>query len=162
MTDKEIFQELISVAKVVNSKQGAVAACLVRNKNILVSNASSDEPNRHAEDLLLEKIQKENIDIAEDDILYVTIQPCGERTKGGGGEKYGDCATKIINSPIKNVIYAVPDQFYSQKVDQRFKDAGIDSQQIDDYEIAEVAKNLFNTTITNKEYIKKKGNRAFL
>jgi len=162
MTDEEIFKELLTIARQAKSQRGAVAACLVRGGRVLVSSASSDVPNRHAEDLLFEKITHQNMRIDPNDILYVTIQPCGERTPGGGGEMYGDCATKIINSPVKHVIYAVPDPHYSSEVDARFEKAGISSHQINNAEITKNARAIFNETLSDAKYINQKGNRAFL
>lgn len=162
MTESEIFEDLFKVASAANSRRGAVAACLVRNGSILAIKASMDSPNRHAEDLLLEEIQQKEIIIENEDILYSTIQPCGERTPGGGGEVFGDCATKIINSSIKHVIYAMNDPHYSIKVNERFATVGIESHQIANETIIEKARKIFNETILDLEYIKQKGNRAFL
>lgn len=162
MTETEIFQKLFNAAEASNSKRGAVAACLVRDGEILAITPSSDTPNRHAEDLLLEKIAAQNIIIQDTDILYSTIQPCGERTPGAGGEAFGDCATKIINSPIKKVIYALPDQHYSQKVNEQFQKAGIVSEQVKDTTITEKSRKIFNETLSDKKYIEQKGKRAFL
>ncbi len=162
MTNKEIFQELLNVAAQTKSERGAVAACLVRNGVILLSSPSSDSPNRHAEDLLLEKIKKERISILPDDIVYATLQPCGARTRGGGGEEYGDCTTKIIHSPVKHIIYALPDHHYSLEVNKRFEEAGISSHQTDDPEITEHARKIFNESMTDEKYIEQKGDKAFL
>ncbi len=162
MTESEIFESLFRTAHAANSNRGAVAACLVRNGTILATKASIDNPNRHAEDLLLEEIQQKRITIQDEDILYSTIQPCGERTPGGGGETFGDCAAKIINSPIKRVIYAMPDAHYSRKVDNRFAAAGITANQVGDAALTEKSRKIFNDTILDAEYIKQKGDRAFL
>lgn len=162
MTDYEIFQELFRIAESLNSKKGAVAACIFRDGKIILSSGSSDEPSRHAEDLLLEKARVENVIIEPNDILYVTLQPCGERTKGGGGEQFSDCATHIINSPVKQVVYGVPDHLYSLQVNTRFNEAGIAHRHFNNPEITEKARQIFNNTITDKEYIEQKGKRAFL
>ncbi len=162
MTDREIFNELFRIAKSAKLNHGAVSACLVRNGEVLAITTSSDSPNRHAEDLLLEKIEKENIPLQKEDILYVTIEPCGERTRGGGGEQFGDCATKIINSKVKKIVYAVPDPHYSQKVAERFGVAGVSSCQVDDENIVNVARQIFNETVLDQEYLKQKGGRSFL
>ena len=162
MTDYEIFQELFRIAESLNSKKGAVAACLVRKGKIILSSGSSDMPSRHAEDLLLEKARLENLTIETNDILYVTLQPCGERTKGGGGEQFGDCTSNIIKSPVKNVVYGVTDHLYSLQVNTRFDEAGITHRHFDNQEITEKARRIFNETITDQEYIEQKGKRAFL
>ncbi len=162
MSESEIFETLFKVARSANSERGAVAACLVRNGVILVIKASIDNPNRHAEDLLLEEIQQKGMPIGSGDILYSTIQPCGERTPGGGGEMFGDCATKIINSPIKRVVYAMPDMHYSVKVNERFAAAGITASPVNDSVLTEKSRRIFNDTMLDTEYIKQKGNRAFL
>ncbi len=162
MTDYEIFQELFTIAESLNSDRGAVAACLVRDGKIILSSGNADELKRHAEDMLLEKATTTNLVIEPNDILYVTIQPCGERTKRGGGEQFGDCASKIIASQIKNVVYAVPDHLYSTKVNERFNDAGITHRHFNNIEITEKARKIFNDKVTNIEYIEKKGERAFL
>jgi len=162
MTDHEIFQELFKIAESLNSKKGAVAACLVRDGKMILSAGSCDEPNRHAEDMLLEKARTEGVTIEPADILYVTLQPCGERTPGGGGEQWGDCATNIINSPVKHVVYGVPDHLYSLEVNARFDAAGISHRNFDNPEITEKARKIFNETITDQKYIGQKGKRAFL
>lgn len=162
MSEAEIFEELFKVAEAANSKRGAVAACLVRNGAILAIKAGIDNPNRHAEDLLLEELQQKEIRIESEDILYSTIQPCGERTPGGGGEVFGDCATKIINSSVKHVVYGMPDPHYSSKVDERFAVAGITDSPVKDSVLAEKSRKIFNETTLDTEYIKKKGDRAFL
>ncbi len=162
MNDYEIFLELFKIAESLNSDRGAVAACIVRDGKIILSSGNADELKRHAEDMLIEKAKVENLIIQPNDILYVTIQPCGERTKRGGGEEFGDCASKIIASPIKNVIYGVPDLLYSAQVNKRFDAAQITHRHFDNPEITEKAKKIFNDKVTDKEYIEKKGERAFL
>ena len=162
MTDYQIFQELFTIAEALNSKKGAVAACIVRNGEIILSSGCSDDPNRHAEDLLLQKVRDENVPIQPDDILYVTLQPCGARTPGGGGEEFGDCTTNIINSPVKHVVYGVPDHHYSLEVNERFDHAGISHRHFDNPEITEKARRIFNQTITDEAYIGQKGSKAFL
>lgn len=162
MTNKEIFEVLFNLSENAGSSRGAVSACLVRGGEIIASAYSTDKPNRHAEDLLLEKIKNENINVEEDDILYVTIQPCGRRTPGGDGEQFGDCTTKIINSPIKNVIYAVHDPNYTEGVTEKLKMAGVISKIVDDTEITEKARAIFNSTLTDKDYMDKKGENPFL
>ena len=162
MNDYEIFQELFNIAESLDSRKGAVAACLVRDGKIILSSGSSDIPSRHAEDLLIEKAKVENLIIKPTDMLYVTLQPCGERTKGGGGEQFGDCATNILKSPIKSVVYGVPDHLYSLQVNTRFDEAGITHRHFDNQEITEKARRIFNETITDEDYIEQKGKRAFL
>ncbi len=166
MTEKEIYAELFKLAEEAHSERGAVAACLVRDGQIVASAASLDNPNRHAEDLLIEKIKEQGIEIMEDDMLYSTIQPCGERTKGGGGEAFGDCATKIIDANIKHVIYALADPRYSSAVPARFAAAGITNAQTTDADAVETARKIFNETLTDPDYIAHKvadkGDAAFL
>lgn len=162
MTNKEIFNELFALAKSANVKKGVVAAALVRDGNIIASTVSMDEPNRHAEDLLFEKVKNERKELLPTDTLYSTIQPCGRRTPGGGGEQFGDCTSKIVASPIKKVVYAVADPGYTEGVGEKLQNAGIVSEIVDDSEITEKARDIFNSTLTDSEYLAKKDGKATL
>ncbi len=79
-----------------------------------------------------------------------------------GGEAFGDCAKKIINSPIKHVVYAMPDMHYSSKVNDRFVAAGITANIVKNAALTEKSRGIFNGTMLDMKYIKQKGNRAFL
>ncbi len=153
MTDKEIFRELFDLAEASKSSHVVVAAGLVRGGKLLLSSVSFGTPHRHAEDLLLEKIKMQNIEINSGDALYVTLQPCGYRAPRGDWEGHGDCTTKIINSPIKKVVYAFPDSQYSVGADERLEKAGVGSSLVDDAEVKEEAQKIFNSAPLHKDYI---------
>ncbi|MBU3935750.1 hypothetical protein KJ909_03695 [Patescibacteria group bacterium] len=141
MTDQEIFDYLFKRAKTSKDQEGVVAACLVKNGQILVSSPSADDSIRHAEDLVIEKAKKQGIILDENIILYTTLEPCSVRNKDISG-----CVSIIVTTGIKNIIYATNDPEYSQDTKQRFLTAGVNYQQIQNKEIIDRAVKLFNST----------------
>lgn len=158
MNDKEIFTALFDAARQSNSAMGSVSSALVRDGEIIDIATSSGDTGRHAEDLLFEKLTERGIQILPSDVLYVTLVPCGKRTPGGKGEKYGDCTAKVLKTPIKKVIYASPD--HQMKFSQeRFESAGVSLIQSDDPEITREAGQIFVETLTDESYIQTRGSR---
>jgi deoxycytidylate deaminase len=60
-----------------------------------------------------------------------------------------DCTTLIINSGVKNVVYAAPDPEYSPEAKRRFHEAGVNYRMVEDKEITTTAIEIFNNTITD-------------
>lgn len=141
MTDQEIFEYLFVIAKTSKDQEGVVAACLVKDGQVLVGSPSADDSIRHAEDLVLEKAQKQGIILDEKIILYTTLEPCSTRDKD-----VLDCTSIILKTGIKSVAFAALDPEYSQEAKQRFLKAGFNYQQVKDQEIIKQAIELFNST----------------
>lgn len=144
MTVKEIFEHLFEVAKTSKDPEGVVAACLVKDGEIIVSSPSADDGVRHAEDLVIEKAEKRGVEIDKDHILYTTLEPCSYRSPEN---KVEDCTTIIMNAGIRHVIFAANDPEYSKEANTRFEKAGVKYQQIKDKEIIRRSIKLFNATI---------------
>ena len=141
MTEQEIFNYLFEIAKTSQDQEGVVAACLVKEGQILAGSPSADDSVRHAEDLVIEKTQKQRIILDEKVILYTTLEPCSTRDKN-----VLDCASIILKTGLKSIIYAAQDSEYSQEAKQRFLKAGVLYQQVQDQTIINRAVELFNST----------------
>lgn len=141
MTIQEIFEYLFKIAKTSKDQEGVVAACLVKNDQILAGMPSADDSIRHAEDLVIEKAQKQSMVLDNKVILYTTLEPCSTRDKN-----VLDCASIILKTGIKSIVYAAQDPEYSQEAKQRFAAAGVKYEQVKDSEIIQRAINLFNST----------------
>lgn len=141
MTDQEIFEYLFEIAKTSKDKEGVVAACLVKDGRILAGSPSADDSIRHAEDLVIEKAQKQDIVLDDKVILYTTLEPCSTRDKD-----VLDCTSIILKTGIRTIVYAAQDPEYSQGAKQRFAEAGVKYEQSPDLEIIQQAIDLFNST----------------
>jgi len=141
MTDQEIFDYLFKRAKTSKDQEGVVAACLVKNGQILVSSPSADDSIRHAEDLVIEKAKKQGIILDENIILYTTLEPCSTRNKD-----ISDCTSIILKTGIKTIVYAAKDPEYSQDTKLRFLKAGVNYKQVQNQAIIKRAIELFNST----------------
>lgn len=144
MNQREIFRKLFDIAKTSKDPEGVVAACLVKDWEILVSSPSAEDGIRHAEDLVIEKARKAGIKIDQSITLYTTLEPCSYRSPQNRVE---DCTTIIINAGIKNVVFAAPDPEYSKDARNRFLAAGVDYKQIKEKDIIRKSIELFNSTI---------------
>lgn len=144
MTDEIVFKHLFEVAKKSKDPEGVVSACLITGNKILVSSPSADDGVRHAEDLLIEKVKSLDIPFDSTTILYTTLEPCSYRSPVN---KVLDCTTIIIESGIKNVVFAAPDPEFSKEAKNRFSKAKIKFRMIKDKDISNTAIKLFNSTI---------------
>ena len=145
MTDKQIFEYLFQIAETSNDKGGVVTSCLVRNKNI-ISSAVSTNDGIHAEYALLQNLREMHEIINSTDIVYTTVEPCGKRTPGKPGEKYGDCTTNLIEAGVKSIVYAAADPDASKKTRYKFQAAGVELIQVKDEEIIKEAVDIFNAS----------------
>lgn len=153
MTEQEIFGHLFTIANQSSDTDGVVTSCLVRDGRILVDAVSAGII--HAEYALLEKLQNQKITLLPQDIIYVTLQPCSQRTPGGEGEKLGDCTTNLINAGIKHVVYAANYPKGAQS-GQRFREAGVTLTQVSDKSIIDNAIELFNATCADpKDHLRR-------
>lgn len=141
MTEQEIFEYLFKIAKISKDQEGVVAACLVKNGQILVGSPSADDSIRHAEDLVIEKALKQSMVLDDKVVLYTTLEPCSTRDKD-----VLDCTSIILKTGIKSIIYAAQDPEYSLEAKQRFAAAGVKYEQASDLETIKRAIDLFNST----------------
>ena len=144
LEDGEVFHRLFNLAKTAKDPEGAVASCITKGNEIIVASASADDGIRHAEDLVIEKAKKEGVIIDKKTILYTTLEPCSYRSPQN---KVFDCTTIIINSGIKNVVFAARDPEYGKDTKLRFEKAGIKCRQVKDKVLIREATILFNSTI---------------
>lgn len=143
MNEKEIFEHLFKIAPQSKDTDGVVTACLVRN-DVIIADAVSGGVE-HAEYVLLQKLSKLDISITDEDVVYVTLQPCDRRTSGKIGEQLGDCTTNLTKAGAKHVVYAATYP-KSENSLERFKQNGVDIRQTSDLEIQRNAALLFNAT----------------
>ncbi len=145
MKEKVFFINLIETAEHNEDPDGSVAACLIKGGRIIAISPSAKDGVRHAEDLVLEMAKDQGIEIDDTITLLTTLEPCSYRSPRNG---VSDCATIIIESGIKNVIYAATDPNFSTETAYRFREAGITYCQIDDDGLIQRAISAFNSTIT--------------
>ena len=147
MDTRVIFERVFEVAESSKDQKGAVGACLVRDGHIILCQASSDDGVEHAEYRLIKNLSTSSITVLPTDILYLSLEPCSRRTPGGPGEVLGDCTTHIIDSGIKQVVFAVQDkEVVTRDTRERLTKAGIMYQWADDAEIAKRAREIFNNS----------------
>ncbi|MDD5144891.1 MAG: deaminase [Candidatus Pacebacteria bacterium] len=146
MSEKEIFEYLFELSQTSKDKEGSVAACLVRNGEVLFCAASSDDSMFHAEELIFQQAKEEWIDIEPSDVLYAIIEPCNKRNSGKT-----DCCSLIIISGIRNVVFAVPNSTLTKETQKMLKEAGVNIRQTENKETIEKAKKLFNDTMLDPE-----------
>lgn len=140
MKEEEIFSFLFEIAKNSKDPRGIVAACLVDNDEIVAASPSADDGIRHAEDLVVEKLKKKKEDISGSAVLYCTLEPCNFRTN----KSITDCATLIINSGIKNVVFGANDPDYGTGTNKRLKESGISVRQTNNLKIIRKCAEIFN------------------
>lgn len=141
MNDREMFDRLIEMAKNSKDPDGVVVAGLIEDGKILFALPSADDGIRHAEDMVIEQVKAKNIKIGESTILYTTVEPCTFRNPA---KKMTDCATLIINSGIKNVVFSIHDPKYQHNSEEKLRNAGIDIRQVEDEEIKRKSLELYS------------------
>ena len=94
--------------------------------------------------MVIQEAKEKGISLTPHNILYTTLEPCSQRSN----PTMKDCATEIIQSGIQHVVYAAFDSEFSLDTAKRFKEAGISYRQVNEEEIIEKSKDLFNSTIT--------------
>ena len=136
---------MLDEAKQTQDPEGAVAACLVWQGEIVAVSSSAEDGVRHAEDLVIEIANKSGFVPDSDAILFTTLEPCCYRSPRNGVR---DCTTIIINAGIRRVCFAAPDPNFSVGARERFEEAGVVVEQIGDEEIVREATDVFNGSIT--------------
>jgi pyrimidine deaminase RibD-like protein len=155
MSDREIFERLLAIVPTSDDDHGAVAACLVREGEI-VEEAVSRHLGTHAEYALLQKLKQKNHNIKSGDAVYVTVEPCGKRTPGGKGEKMGSCTDNLIQAQVKRVVYAAADPDASGLTRHKFAEAGATLEQFKDKEVIGKIVDLFNASCLDpKDFLPK-------
>jgi pyrimidine deaminase RibD-like protein len=143
--EKQIFEELFSVAQTSYDPEGVVAAALVDSKSsILVIKPSADDAIRHAEDLVIEEAKKQGIILTREHTIYTTLEPCSQRHKE---KNMQDCTTLIIKSGVGKVVIGARDPEWSLDTKERFEKTGIEYILVDDKEIEKKCIDIFNSTI---------------
>jgi len=145
ISDDKVFSHLLEIAEKDNS---GVSACIVRKGGILASITSFNSGGVivHAEQNLLGLLEQKHIKIEEDDVLYTTLEPCSARFDSTGGAP--DCTTLIQRAGIRNVVYSACDPIQTIITHKRCDVFGINLRQIDNLEIQEKARGLFNNLQT--------------
>lgn len=143
MKEEAVFEYLFEVAKQSKDPRGVVAACLVKNGEVMLAMPSGDDGVHHAEDLLLRKANEQGVEMSEDVILYCTLEPCSQRTKPG----MIDCATHIIQAGVRSIVYGASDPDNSKITQQKFADGGVHVRQTENVQIIRTCAELFNVTV---------------
>jgi len=151
MTEKEIFEELLSIIKNSDDDNGVVSSCLVRDGKIVAKGVSMSG-GAHAEYLLLKSLEEIGISITPTDVVYATVEPCGKRTPGGNGEKMGDCTTNLINAGVKHIIYGASDPDASGNTRYKFESAGVLLEKTKSDEITLASIKAFNSTCKDQSH----------
>ena len=146
MTDQEVFEVLFGEARKSHDIRGAVAACLVDGDTILACAASADDGVRHAEDLVLEKLQEEGKTVTPTMILYTTKEPNTKRTFAS---EHQDCTTLIIDAGITQVVFGALNLEQHEEVTKRLAEAGVTLRQVTDTNLIEESERIFNATDTS-------------
>lgn len=141
MNEKEIFNYLFEIAKTSKDKEGVVAACLVQSGKIIIALPSSDDGKWHAEYRVIEKTLSSGIAIKSTDIIYSTVEPCGQRSK------MIDCSSYMIEKGVKNICYAAADPSQHEFSHKKFLKNGINIWQTKHKQIIEKARGIFNSTM---------------
>lgn len=145
MTDREIFDYLFALGKTSRDPEGVVAACLVRQGQILAASASSDDGRYHAEYLVVRQARERGVTIDDTCVLYTTLAPCSDMPAINDG---GDCTTCLLEAGIRHVVYAAADPEYGTAATSRLPGVGATYRQVDDGELVRRAAELFDSTVT--------------
>lgn len=149
LTEQEIYRRLFNIISQSDDTNGAVAACLVRDGNI-IAEAFSTNDGVHAEYALLKNVERNGERILKRDIIYTTVEPCSQRSPGGRGEKMGDCSSNLLAAGITHVVFAASDPDQSAKTRAGFNAAAASLKQVSDGAIVSKAIELFNSTCNDK------------
>jgi pyrimidine deaminase RibD-like protein len=82
MNEQEIFEYLFKISKNSDDVGGIVTSCLVRDGSIIADGISTAR-GIHSEYALLLKLHELGIQIKDTDIVYTTVEPCGQRSCPG-------------------------------------------------------------------------------
>jgi pyrimidine deaminase RibD-like protein len=145
MDEREIFTFLLRLAETSRDPEGVVASCLMRDRELLASSASSDDGRQHAEYLVVQQLRDRRISVDERCVLYTTLAPCSDMSTVNDGR---DCTTILLEAGVRHVVFAADDLEYSKSSQARFQEAGGTCRQINDRELVRRAVEVFNSTIS--------------
>jgi pyrimidine deaminase RibD-like protein len=145
MDEREIFTFLFRLAETSRDPEGVVASCLMRDRELLASSASSDDGRQHAEYLVVQQLRDNRISVDERCVLYTTLAPCSDVSTVNDGR---DCTTILLEAGVRHVVFAADDLEYSKSSQARFQAAGGTCRQINDRELVRRAVQVFNSTIS--------------
>ena len=143
--EQEIFTFLFSLAETSKDPEGVVAACLLRDGQLLASRTSSDDGRYHAEYLVVQQLREHGIIADERCVLYTTLAPCSDVSAVNDGH---DCTTSLVEAGVRHVVFAADDPEYGKSAKVRFRAVGGTYRQVDDRELVRRAARLFNATIS--------------
>lgn len=143
--EREIFAFLFSLAETSMDPEGVVAACLLRDGQLLASSASSDDGCHHAEYRVVQHLRAHGIAADERCVLYTTLAPCSEASGVNDGR---DCTTNLLEAGVRHIVFAAEDPEYGRNAKARFQAAGGTFRKTDDRELVRRAARLFNATIS--------------
>ena len=143
--EQEIFTFLFSLAETSKDPEGVVAACLLRQGQLLASSASSDDGRYHAEYLVVQQLREDGIIADKRCVLYTTLAPCSDVSAVNDG---GDCTTSLLEAGVRHVVFAADDPEYAKTAEIRFRAIGGTYRQIADRKLVRRAARLFNATIS--------------
>lgn len=144
-SEQDIFTYLFRLAETSTDPEGVVAACLLRDGQLLASSASSDDGRYHAEYLVVRQLRERGITADERCILYTTLAPCSDVAAVNDGR---DCTTSLLEASVRHVIFAADDPEYGKSAKVRFEAAGGSYRQVEDQALVRRAARLFNATIS--------------
>lgn len=145
--EREIFNFLFSLAERSKDPEGVVAACLLREGQLLASSASSDDGRYHAEYLVVRQLRDYGISVDERCILYTTLAPCTDVSAVNDGR---DCTACLLEAGVRHVVFAADDPEYGKSAKARFEAAGGSYRQTGNRELVRRAAALFNATISRE------------
>lgn len=145
MNHTDIFRQLIEAGQESNDPRGVVTAGLVRQGDLIAVQGSGDEGRRHAEDLLLERVEREDL-ILPDDELFVTLIPCIQRSIEG----MTSCARLLVEAGVQRVVFAAGDPSQNEATIRYLRQHDVELVQAGRRQIREQARQLFNGTLDEK------------
>lgn len=147
--DKKLFGTLLSIAQKAPFPEGMVAAGLVKNGSLILSATRSSDGSQHAEEVLFNKAKREGIQITPEYELFVTLEPCSRRSS----PTCIDCASLIIESNVKQVVFGVSDPGQSSLTRSHLSAANIKYRQLTDGEMVEKCTSIFNRYIESGDLV---------
>lgn len=143
--DQEIFTFLFNLAETSKDPEGVVAACLLRDGELLASSASSDDGCHRAEYRVVQRLREHGVTADGRCVLYTTLVPCSDASQVNDGH---DCTTTLLEAGVRQVVFAADDPEYGKSAKARFRAAGGTCRQTHDRELVRRAARLFNATIS--------------
>lgn len=145
MTEREIFTNLINLAKPSRDPRGAAAACVVLNGDILLSAVSSDDGKDHSETLLCKAIKNDGLIVTSEMTMYTTVEPCSSRSNP---DNVKDDVSEIIRCGIKKIIFGVQSPVHAGTISRaRMQDEGILLLQTQDENLVKEIADTFNQSV---------------